>query len=170
MHPNLVVLWKKQLDENAPELFERSQKDKEKEAAEHKQEEQQSSPICLKTKRYGCRIRYGHRISRIFDLQGEQCTLSASLMSIRGRCSPGSCRIQWIRVFVSQPWKKRFWKSLKYKDIYIRDYQSMGVLKEGVDRYMNFYNSERFHESLDHETPHRRYGSKFSFGELEKVA
>ena len=71
---------------------------------------------------------------------------------------------------MSQPWKKRFWKSLKYKDIYIRDYQSMGVLKEGVDRYMNFYNSERFHESLDHETPHRRYGSKFSFGELEKVA
>jgi len=39
VHPNLVALWKKQLQENAPELFERSQKDKEKEAAEHKEEE-----------------------------------------------------------------------------------------------------------------------------------
>ena len=39
VHPNLVVLWKKQLEENAPELFERSQKDKEKEAAQHKEEE-----------------------------------------------------------------------------------------------------------------------------------
>mgnify|MGYP001266228180 CR=1 FL=1 len=75
VHPNLVVLWKKQLEENAPELFERSQKDKEKEAAEHKQEERQSIPICLKTKRYGCRIMYGHRISRIFDSLVEGCTL-----------------------------------------------------------------------------------------------
>ena len=37
VHPNLVALWKKQLEENAAELFERSQKDKEKEAAEHKE-------------------------------------------------------------------------------------------------------------------------------------
>jgi len=39
VHPNLVALWKKQLEENAAELFERSQKDKEKEAAEHKEGE-----------------------------------------------------------------------------------------------------------------------------------
>ena len=39
VHPNLLALWKKQLEENAPELFERSQKDKEKEAAQHKEEE-----------------------------------------------------------------------------------------------------------------------------------
>ena len=39
VHPNLLAMWKKQLQENAPELFERSQKDKEKEAAEHKEEE-----------------------------------------------------------------------------------------------------------------------------------
>ena len=46
----------------------------------------------------------------------------------------------------------------------------MGALKEGVDRYMDFYNSERFHESLDYETSDMSYGSKFSVGELEKVA
>ena len=39
VHPNLVALWKKQLQENAPELFERTQKDKDKEAAQHKEEE-----------------------------------------------------------------------------------------------------------------------------------
>ena len=39
VHPNLLAMWKEQLEENAPELFERSQKDKEKEAAEHKEEE-----------------------------------------------------------------------------------------------------------------------------------
>jgi len=65
---------------------------------------------------------------------------------------------------------ERFWRSLKYEDIYIKDYQSMGELKEGVARYMHFYNAERFHESLDYETPDDRYGSKFSVGELEKVS
>lgn len=39
VHPNLVALWKKQLQENAPELFERTQKDKKKEVAQHKEEE-----------------------------------------------------------------------------------------------------------------------------------
>ena len=39
VHPNLVALWKKQLQENAPALFDRAQKDKEKEAAQHKEEE-----------------------------------------------------------------------------------------------------------------------------------
>ena len=65
---------------------------------------------------------------------------------------------------------ERFWRSLKYEDIYIKDYQSMRELKEGVARYMHFYNAERFHESLDYETPDDRYGSKFSVGELEKVS
>jgi len=35
---------------------------------------------------------------------------------------------------------------------------------------MHFYNSERFHESLGYETPDSIYASKFSVGELEKVA
>jgi putative transposase len=39
VHPNLVALWKKQLQENASALFERAQKDKDKEAAQHKEEE-----------------------------------------------------------------------------------------------------------------------------------
>mgnify|MGYP001179295364 FL=1 len=65
---------------------------------------------------------------------------------------------------------ERFWRSLKYEDIYIKDYQSMRELKEGVARYMHFYNAERFHESLDYETPDDRYGSKFSVGDITEVA
>ena len=65
---------------------------------------------------------------------------------------------------------ERFWRSLKYEDIYLKDYQSMRELKQGVACYMHFYNSERFHESLGYETPDSIYASKFSVGELEKVA
>lgn len=65
---------------------------------------------------------------------------------------------------------ERFWRSLKYEDIYLKDYQSMQELKEGISRYIWFYNNERFHESLDYETPDQRYGSKFSVGDRTKAA
>lgn len=46
----------------------------------------------------------------------------------------------------------------------------MVELKAGIDRYIRFYNSERFHQSLEYETPDTIYGSKFLVKELENVA
>jgi putative transposase len=57
---------------------------------------------------------------------------------------------------------ERFWRTLKYEDIYLNDYQSMAELKAGLKRYFEFYNSERYHQSLDYETPNEIYASKFS--------
>jgi putative transposase len=57
---------------------------------------------------------------------------------------------------------ERFWRSLKYEDIYIKDYSSMAELKEGVKKYVAFYNSERFHQSLNYETPDEIYYSVFN--------
>jgi putative transposase len=57
---------------------------------------------------------------------------------------------------------ERFWRSLKYEDIYLKDYQTMPELKEGLKRYFEFYNSERFHESLDYETPDDTYAGRFT--------
>ena len=56
---------------------------------------------------------------------------------------------------------ERFWRSLKYEDIYLKDYQTMEELKQGLKRYFSFYNSERFHQSLDYETPDAVYASCF---------
>jgi putative transposase len=56
---------------------------------------------------------------------------------------------------------ERFWRSLKYEDIYLNDYSSMADLKEGIKRYMNFYNTERFHQSLCYATPEEVYQSAF---------
>lgn len=60
---------------------------------------------------------------------------------------------------------ERFWRSLKYKDIYLKDYQKMEELKQGLERYSGFYNSERFHQSLDYKTPDIVYDACFK--ELE---
>ncbi len=64
---------------------------------------------------------------------------------------------------------ERFWRTLKYEDIYIKDYNSMAELKEGIKKYIEFYNSERFHQSLDYDTPDEIYNSKFQ-PELEEKA
>lgn len=52
---------------------------------------------------------------------------------------------------------ERFWRSLKYEDIYLRDYQSIGDLKRGLSRFISFYNSERPHQSLGYLSPDDLY-------------
>ena len=54
---------------------------------------------------------------------------------------------------------ERLWRSLKYEDIYIKSYENMIELDEGVSRYFHFYNSERFHQSHDYRTPDEMYRS-----------
>jgi putative transposase len=48
---------------------------------------------------------------------------------------------------------ERLWRSLKYEDIYIKDYQTVIKLSAGLDSYFRFYNNERPHQSLDDRTP-----------------
>jgi putative transposase len=65
---------------------------------------------------------------------------------------------------------ERFWRSLKYEEIYLNEYRSMEDLKGALKRYFNFYNTERFHQSLEYETPDERYYSVFSKQCQEKAA
>lgn len=55
---------------------------------------------------------------------------------------------------------ERFWRTIKYENIYISEYSSMLELQLGVTRYMNFYNRERFHSSLSNKTPDAIYKPK----------
>ena len=48
---------------------------------------------------------------------------------------------------------ERLWRSLKYEDIYLNDYESARELRLGVARYFSFYNTRRFHQSLGYQTP-----------------
>ena len=58
-------------------------------------------------------------------------------------------------------WIERLWRSLKYEDIFLTDYESLPELKAGVARYFKFYNEERYHQSLDYETPDAWYYDGF---------
>ena len=48
---------------------------------------------------------------------------------------------------------ERLWRSLKYEDIYLKSYETVRELKEGIKRYFRFYNTKRFHQSLEYLTP-----------------
>lgn len=54
---------------------------------------------------------------------------------------------------------ERLWRSLKYEDIYIKQYESVRELRDGVARYFRFYNTERFHQGLGYLTPEEMYRS-----------
>ena len=56
---------------------------------------------------------------------------------------------------------ERFWRSLKYEDIYLKDYQYPREARKGIYQYLEYYNNERLHQSLGYRTPASLYyGSK----------
>ncbi len=48
---------------------------------------------------------------------------------------------------------ERLWRSVKYEDIYLKDYASVPELDAGLQAYFRFYNQDRPHQSLDYRTP-----------------
>ena len=52
---------------------------------------------------------------------------------------------------------ERFWRSLKYENIYLNDYSDMYQLYKGLEKYFNFYNTERPHQALNYRTPAEIY-------------
>ena len=52
---------------------------------------------------------------------------------------------------------ERLWKSVKYAEVYLYAYDSVSVAKQGLVRYLSFYNQRRPHSALDRKTPDEGY-------------
>ena len=52
---------------------------------------------------------------------------------------------------------ERFWWSLKYEHVYLHAYDDLRVAREGIGAYIEYYNHERPHTSLDKLTPVQAY-------------
>ena len=48
---------------------------------------------------------------------------------------------------------ERLWKSITYEEVYLHAYETVGAAKNGIGRYLEFYNGRRPHSSLDGMTP-----------------
>jgi len=65
-------------------------------------------------------------------------------MDGRGRCLDN--------VFV-----ERLWRSVKYEDLYLRGYEAVAEVRQGLGRYFGYYNEERPHQALGYQTPAQVY-------------
>jgi len=54
---------------------------------------------------------------------------------------------------------ERLWRNVKYEDVYLKGYATIGELMVGLTNYFVFYNSERPHQALRNKTPDIVYRS-----------
>ena len=52
---------------------------------------------------------------------------------------------------------ERFWRSIKYEEVYLRAYEDVPEARQSIGRYLDFYNSRRPHTALDRRTPDQAY-------------
>jgi putative transposase len=87
--------------------------------------------------------------------QGSQFTGSAftSVLASHGIAISMDGKGAWRdNVFV-----ERLWRSVKYEEVYLRAYETVGEARHSIGRYLDFYNGRRPHSSLDDMTPDQAY-------------
>lgn len=52
---------------------------------------------------------------------------------------------------------ERLWRSVKYEEVYLHAYDSVGAARDGIGRYLDLYNRRRPHSALDGRTPDDAY-------------
>lgn len=65
---------------------------------------------------------------------------------------------------------ERFWRTIKWEDIYIMQYETPRALRQGIDAYIRYYNNERGHQSLDGGKPADVYYAHSYWQQGEKIA
>lgn len=55
---------------------------------------------------------------------------------------------------------ERLWRSVKYENVYLNDYETPREVESGLTSYFEFYNGERPHQALDYRTPNAVYGCR----------
>lgn len=59
--------------------------------------------------------------------------------------------------FIDNIFVERLWRSVKYEEVYIHNYETVSDVRNGIARYFHMYNMERLHESLGYKTPYEIY-------------
>jgi putative transposase len=97
-----------------------------------------------------------HGLPEIFNTdQGSQFTAAAFVGLLKEheiQISMDGCGAWRDNVFV-----ERFWRSIKYEEVYLRAYESASEARASLGRYIAFYNEQRPHSSLDGLTPDAVY-------------
>jgi putative transposase len=52
---------------------------------------------------------------------------------------------------------ERLWRTIKYEEVYLHEYGSPKAAREGIEKYLDFYNHQRLHQALNYQTPAEIY-------------
>lgn len=55
---------------------------------------------------------------------------------------------------------ERLWRTVKYENVYLNNYETAAATHAGLGEYFSFYNHERLHQSLAYQTPFEVYSGK----------
>ena len=55
---------------------------------------------------------------------------------------------------------ERLWRSVKYEEVYLKDYAGVGQAVRSLGLYFDFYNHRRVHQALDYQTPAEVYAKR----------
>jgi len=55
---------------------------------------------------------------------------------------------------------ERLWRTVKYEEVYLKDYASPREARTALGDYLDFYNHRRLHQALDYQTPASVYFKK----------
>jgi len=64
---------------------------------------------------------------------------------------------------------ERLWRSVKYEEVYLKNYESVPVAVLSLRQYFEFYNQKRLHPSLEYKTPEEVYTSSINEQVKEKI-
>jgi putative transposase len=48
---------------------------------------------------------------------------------------------------------ERLWRTVKYEEVYLKDYTTVREARQGLGEYFTFYNHKRLHQALGYQTP-----------------
>lgn len=87
--------------------------------------------------------------------QGTQFTSRAWTETLEGACVQVS--MDGRGRFYDNIFIERLWRSVKYEDVYLRDYESVLDARTSLERYFRFYNELRLHQALGFRPPQEIY-------------
>jgi len=52
-----------------------------------------------------------------------------------------------------QPCVERLWRTVKYEEVYLKDYLTAWDAESNLEAYFRYYDHERYHSALENQTP-----------------
>lgn len=141
VHPNQVRQWRNLALELWPQAFEKENRQVAQIKAEY---ESQFEELYAEVGRLSTRLAWAEKNLALLS-RDERLALLIS-MDGRGRA-------------LDNIFTERLWRSLKYEEVYLHEYETPRQARDGIDRYLEMYNHVRPHQSLRYRTPAEVYRS-----------